>query len=63
MYQLWTPVRSLAYHSHAQEPPPDVVSVQIAHLKSYEGMGQAALTCSGGCQCQRTVMDGLHDAR
>ena len=32
--------------------------VEISYLKSYENMGQAAVTCESGCSCERTVVDG-----
>jgi hypothetical protein len=36
---------------HTPHPP------QVAHLKSYENMGRAEVTCSNGCACERTVID------
>ena len=33
----------------------DLVSIGIAHLRSYEHMGQASLTCSG-CKCYGDMM-------
>ncbi len=42
---------------------PDVVSLQLAHLRSYEGMGRARVTCGGDCTCEATELEGLHEAR
>jgi hypothetical protein len=39
----------------APTPPP-----QVAHLKSYENMGKAEVTCTNGCTCERTIIDGNH---
>ena len=33
-------------------------SVYLSHLKSYEGMGSASVTCVQGCSCEKTVLDG-----
>lgn len=30
----------------------------IGHLKSYKHMGMANVSCSGGCQCDPTMLDG-----
>lgn len=32
--------------------------VTINHLKSYEHMGQAEVTCTGGCTCPVTILEG-----
>lgn len=37
----------------------DYVLVQLVHLKSYEGMGSAAVTCEVGCSCEESVIEGL----
>ena len=37
--------------------------VQLAHLKSYEQMGIAAVTCESGCVCPPTRFDGHHAER
>eukprot|EP00879_Flechtneria_rotunda_P013806 GHRR01014419.1.p1 GENE.GHRR01014419.1~~GHRR01014419.1.p1 ORF type:complete len:272 (+),score=66.88 GHRR01014419.1:1593-2408(+) len=39
------------------------VLVQVAHLKSYEHMGKALLTCVSGCECADTIIDGHHEDR
>jgi DNA polymerase alpha subunit B len=36
------------------------VMLELAHLKSYEGMGRAVLLCEGGCKCDAAVVDGHH---
>jgi hypothetical protein len=39
------------------------VMVELAHLKSYEGMGVANVTCEGGCQCSPSELNGHHQMR
>eukprot|EP00798_Chlamydomonas_sp_ICE-L_P027685 gene27685-7326_t len=36
----------------------NTVAVSIAHLKSYEHMGEANVTCISGCSCQWGMLDG-----
>ena len=38
------------------------VTLGIGHLKSYERMGQALVTCVSGCTCKPTVFDGHNPA-
>ena len=38
------------------------VLVELAYLKSYEGMGQASITCEG-CKCDETTIEGHQDAK
>ena len=42
---------------------PELVSVQIGHLKSYEKHGVASVSCVSGCRCNTTRMDGHHEIR
>lgn len=45
---------------YAQKSGPDTLaSVQIAHLRSYQGMGKAMAECSG-CTCTPTEINGHH---
>ena len=37
--------------------------IEIAYLKSYVQMGQAAVRCISGCTCNDTVMEGHHDEK
>eukprot|EP00798_Chlamydomonas_sp_ICE-L_P013622 gene13622-19500_t len=37
--------------------------VELAHLRSYESMGQAEVQCEGGCTCSRQVINGHHTDR
>jgi hypothetical protein len=39
------------------------VLVELAHLKSYTKMGIAEVTCSNGCTCNKTEVDGYHPVR
>ncbi len=39
------------------------VLVELAHLKSYTKMGIAQITCSNGCSCNATQVDGYHEQR
>jgi hypothetical protein len=39
------------------------VLLQLAHLKSYEHMGQARIACDSGCSCNVTVLDGHQEPR
>ena len=32
------------------------------HLKSYEHMGMANVTCGGGCTCEEATVDSWHKA-
>ena len=43
--------------------PDSHINVQLAYLKSYSGMGQARVTCSGGCGCKSIYLDGHHSFR
>ena len=44
-------------------PDPNMkVTLGIGHLKSYEHMGQALVTCISGCTCEPTVFDGHNPA-
>jgi hypothetical protein len=43
--------------------PDSHTSVQLAYLKSYSNMGQARITCSGGCSCKSVYLDGHHQYR
>jgi hypothetical protein len=36
------------------------MSVQLAYLKSYSGMGAAAVRCANGCECDESVVDAHH---
>lgn len=36
------------------------VLVELAFLKSYQRMGQAVITCEGGCTCDENALDGNH---
>ncbi|EFJ44198.1 hypothetical protein VOLCADRAFT_106525 [Volvox carteri f. nagariensis] len=38
--------------------PSDLVSLYLFHLKSYEHMGMAGLTCTAGCYCDAVEVDG-----
>ncbi|KAL3149582.1 hypothetical protein ABBQ32_002354 [Trebouxia sp. C0010 RCD-2024] len=42
--------------------PSMVVTLGIGHLKSYERMGQALVSCISGCACQPTTFDGHNPA-
>jgi hypothetical protein len=33
-------------------------SLVLSHLKSYTGMGTAAVECVSGCSCERSTLDG-----
>uniref|UniRef100_A0A383V5K6 SGNH hydrolase-type esterase domain-containing protein n=1 Tax=Tetradesmus obliquus TaxID=3088 RepID=A0A383V5K6_TETOB len=39
------------------------MNVQLAYLRSYTGLGMALVKCSGGCECQDTLVDGHHELR
>ena len=39
------------------------VAVEIGHLRSYEHMGHARITCEGGCGCEPTILDGTWEHR
>ena len=40
-------------------PDPNMtVTLGIGHLKSYERMGQALVSCVSGCTCAPTIFDG-----
>jgi hypothetical protein len=39
------------------------VLLQLAHLKSYEHMGQARIACAKGCTCNATTLDAHHSDR
>ena len=44
-------------------PDPNMqVTLGIGHLKSYEHMGQALVSCISGCVCEPTVFDGHNPA-
>ena len=38
------------------------VVLGVGHLKSYERMGQALVSCTSGCTCKPTVFDGHNPA-
>lgn len=38
-----------------------VASVYLIHLKSFAGMGTAAVECVSGCSCTRRTLDGTWD--
>lgn len=38
------------------------VTLGIGHLKSYERMGQALVSCVSGCTCEPAVFDGHNPA-
>ncbi len=38
-------------------------AVEVAHLKSYEGMGDAEVTCVSGCACDAALLNGTLGAR
>ncbi|KAA6418426.1 MAG: hypothetical protein FRX49_11586 [Trebouxia sp. A1-2] len=42
--------------------PSTMVTLGIGHLKSYERMGQALVSCVSGCVCNPTVFDGHNPA-
>ena len=42
--------------------PSTMVTLGIGHLKSYERMGQALVSCVSGCMCNPTVFDGHNPA-
>jgi hypothetical protein len=42
--------------------PSTMVTLGIGHLKSYERMGQALVSCVSGCTCNPTVFDGHNPA-
>ncbi|GFH18797.1 uncharacterized protein HaLaN_15658 [Haematococcus lacustris] len=41
----------------------DLVTIEVAHLRSYAGMGMASVECLSGCTCSPTILDGHHQAR
>lgn len=57
--QLQNTLHSLVQVNTAGCPDPaSTVTLGIGHLKSYERMGQALVSCVSGCTCQPTVFDG-----
>ncbi|KAL6752501.1 hypothetical protein V8C86DRAFT_2753172 [Haematococcus lacustris] len=38
----------------------DYATVEVAHLRSYQGMGQASLECVSGCSCKAAPLNGHH---
>ena len=42
--------------------PSTLVTLGIGHLKSYERMGQALVSCVSGCTCNPTAFDGHNPA-
>ncbi|GIL63834.1 hypothetical protein Vafri_17825 [Volvox africanus] len=40
-------------------PPDGMVHVYLHHLRSYEHMGMASISCVSGCSCQEVAVDAL----
>ena len=56
---LWCAVHCIA----ATDALPPQVAVEIAHLRSYRGMGKASVSCTAGCTCKDSIIDGSHGAK
>ena len=53
---------SLQVNTAGCPDPSAMVTLGIGHLKSYERMGQALVSCVSGCLCNPTVFDGHNPA-
>ena len=42
--------------------PARKLSLNLMYLSSYSAMGQGAVTCDGGCSCERTEFDAYRGA-
>ena len=58
---MWS-LATLQVNNSGCPDPKMEVTLGIGHLKSYEHMGQALVSCVSGCICKPTVFDGHNPA-